>query len=256
MHVYNLFTNVHRNLRLCCVSTTQLTPLPISRSMKDIGAKGEDLNQNSEKFNKGRIEEKGKGKVANDEGGLKDKMNIKLKAVSSQDEGMAVQASRGCVMLHLKELLTSILLDVNDESKSQKEERMIDSLRYQDIEIDGGKDDNRSPTSITISSDNKVEDFDGSINKISIGKSDSFTNGCNEIEKRKNVGIVSGGGEFDIGGIWGGVEGKGAGSCLDQFVLIGLICLSYVYYKLCLVLALFSDSLLPHYCLISRNHFF
>jgi hypothetical protein len=196
---------------LCCVSTTQLTPIPISRTVKDIGIKDEIINQN-----KVKIEDKVKGRVLKDEVKVKGKLNDESTAVAFQDEVMAVQATRGCVMLHVKELLTSILSDMNDESKSQKEEMMTDRLRYQNL--DGDNDDkceDGSPTTIVISSDKKAENSDS---KKSIDN--FFTNGCNDIDRRRSGGTVGGG--FDLGGIWGGVQGKGAGSCLDQFVLIDI----------------------------------
>lgn len=199
-----------------------MTPIPISRAIKDSSVKDGNVNQNKEKSSdQEKIEDNVKGRVLKDEVKVKGKSNDESTAIAYQDEVMAVQATRGCFMLHVKELLTSILSDMTDESQSQKEEMTIDRLRYQDI--DGDNDEKcevGSPTSIVISSDKKAEDSDGIIQKKSIDKNCLFTNGCNDIGRRRSGSAVGGG--IEIGGVWGGVQGKGAGSCLDQFVLIDI----------------------------------
>ena len=135
-----------RNLRLCCVATTQLSSAPISR------VRAADIKEDS--------------------------LLDLDKAIGIQDQTMSVQAARGCLMLNAKELIASLQSSLNSPLESNH--------------TSGRNADQIGNTS----------------------KSNLNTNGTNAKSSTDKTQIPS-------GGVWGGMEGGGVGSNLQQFVLIG-----------------------------------
>jgi hypothetical protein len=103
------------------------------------------------------------------------------KAIGIQDQTMSVQAARGCLMLNAKELIASLLSSLNSPLESNH------------------------PTA-------KNNDNVGSPVKSTPGNG---TSAKNTPDKRNGVA------QMLSGGVWGGLDGGGVGSNLQQFVLIG-----------------------------------
>jgi hypothetical protein len=139
-----------RNLRLCCVATTQLSSAPISR------VRAADIKEDS--------------------------LLDLDKAIGIQDQTMSVQAARGCLMLNAKELIASLQSSLNSPLESNHT-----SGRNAD-QIGNTSKSNLNP---------RVD-----------------TNGTNTKSSTDKTQVPS-------GGVWGGMEGGGVGSNLQQFVLIG-----------------------------------
>lgn len=162
-----------RNLRLCCVATTQLSSAPISRS-KSVSNK-DDLSSLYQIPGEREFDEKEK------EG----------RASTMQDQTMAVQAARSCLMLNAKELVAALLSaanpsDTNTNTNNTQVNRQTSVLGSG---VGAGAGDGSSSSGIGANSNGN--------------------------------GNGSTGPDISNGGIWGGLEGGGVGSDLQQFVLVG-----------------------------------
>jgi hypothetical protein len=231
-----------RNLRLCCVATTQLTPTPVSRAK----AKDRDSLPGSDRID--GIEDKGKEK-GNEIGKEKGKdrqsreerekakqkereIEANIKAMDNHDQTMAVQAARGCVMLNAKELLSSILASDGPGTGPPTDSQKVQELPGQNSSPSSSSSSSTTGTSSSSSDSNgsssSSDKNNAFYNTTNINSSSDFID-----NKNKNVTASSGdlgGGSSSsssssrsdaLGGIWGGVRGGGAGADMQQFVLIG-----------------------------------
>ena len=165
----------NRNLRLCCVATTQLSSAPISRS-KSVSNK-DDLSSLYQIPGEREFDEKER------EG----------RASTMQDQTMAVQAARSCLMLNAKELVAALLSAANPSETSTNTNNTQENRQTSVVGSGAGAGDGSSSSGIGANSN---------------GHGNGNDNG-------------STGPDISAGGIWGGLEGGGVGSDLQQFVLVG-----------------------------------
>lgn len=147
---------------MCCVATTQLSSAPVSRIKAEISK--DDLSSLYEIPGEREFDEKEK----------------ESRASTMQDQTMAVQAARSCLMLNAKELVAALISAANPSAPAD-------------------------PTSTQANRQT---------NALGAGGSDgSSSSGIG--------GNGSTGSDPSAGGIWGGLQGGGVGSDLQQFVLVG-----------------------------------
>ena len=109
------------------------------------------------------------------------------KAIGIQDQNMSVQAARGCLMLNAKELITSLQSSLSSPLDSNQQNTV--NAAY----INKGKSNLGSKTA----------------------SSENINGTYNSTDKRSGMA------QMLSGGVWGGLDGGGVGSNLQQFVLIG-----------------------------------
>lgn len=161
------------------MATTQLSSAPISRAKSVNNKDKDDLSSLYTIPGESEFDEKEK------EG----------RASTMQDQTMAVQAARSCLMLNAKELVAALLSAANpSETNTNTNNTQV----------------NRQ-TSV-VGSGASAGAGDGSSSSGIGGNSNGNGNGN---------GSGSTGPDISAGGIWGGLEGGGVGSDLQQFVLVG-----------------------------------
>lgn len=144
------------------MATTQLSSAPVSRIKAEVSK--DDLSSLYEIPGEREFDEKEK----------------ESRASTMQDQTMAVQAARSCLMLNAKELVAALISAANPSAPAD-------------------------PTSTQANRQT---------NAVGAGGSDgSSSSGIG--------GNGSTGSDPSTGGIWGGLEGGGVGSDLQQFVLVG-----------------------------------
>lgn len=143
------------------MATTQLSSAPVSRIKAEVSK--DDLSSLYEIPGEREFDEKEK----------------ESRASTMQDQTMAVQAARSCLMLNAKELVAALISAANPSAPAD-------------------------PTSTQANRQT---------NAVGAGGSDGSSS--------SGIGGNGSTGSDPSAGIWGGLEGGGVGSDLQQFVLVG-----------------------------------
>lgn len=148
--------------------------------------------------------------------------------MESHDQAMSVQAARGCLMLQARELLDSLQSTINstsaDSSDSRKYKGKIDVKETSNGSVNNSVLNLKDPSEVGSCNSAKTE------NSNSTYSTPQKTDGSTGVRSQ---------GPGSTGGIWGGVDGGGVGSDIQQYVLVGEKCYT-LFCSLLLHFVLFS----------------